>query len=519
MSRRFIFSGKLEDIESIKTDVAIVGSGAAGLFTALHLDPRLDCIVLNKMGPEICNSMYAQGGIAVVLGQSIGDSTDKHYEDTLVAGAGLCDKQAVRVLVDEGEDCIRDCIEFGVPFDRKNGLISLGREGGHSEFRIVHIGGDASGLHLTRQLYAVASEQKNIRIIHNMLLSDILKNENGVVGILVMDETGKTIHIQCQRVVLATGGIGRVYRNSTNAASATGDGIAAATRADVVVEDMEFVQFHPTGLLHPDNTGRYFLISEALRGEGAILRNRNREAFMQGKHPMADLAPRDIVSRAIIHEMMQKNLPHVYLDSTSIPRAELQSHFPTIYGECMRRGIDIAINWIPVIPVHHYFMGGVKTDLHARTNLNGLYACGETARTGVHGANRLASNSLLECLVFGKRCAQDINDNIDSFGDENDYVQNKSDIFAEEFDLDTFITEMRDVMTRKCGIIREEKSMQEAAERIGQLHDVLNGAELLDKKAIETFNIASVASEILTAARARKHSVGAHYRNDDMGGQ
>jgi L-aspartate oxidase len=266
--------------------------------------------------------------------------------------------------------------------------------------------------------------------------------------------------------------------------------------------------------LHPNNDGRFFLISEALRGEGAVLKNREREAFMQGVHPLMDLAPRDIVSRAIVAEMMKKNLHHVYLDITSRSRSYLRQRFPTIYGECMRRGIDIAINWIPVIPVQHYFMGGVKVDLNARTTVDGLYACGETARTGVHGANRLASNSLLECLVFGRRCAQDICGAIRPKAGHAVRRAEKAGPEEQAHDLDSFTTEIREVMTRKCGILRDEKGLAEAASRIGELKGRLDEVAFSDRKAIETYNIATVAASIIEAALVRTHSVGAHFRSD-----
>ncbi len=514
--RRTVFGGSLADLPKVETDVVIVGSGAAGLYTALQLDPALDCVLLNKLGSEQCNSMYAQGGIAAVVEQSPFEvDSQKHFEDTLVAGAGLCDPKAVRVLVDEADENIQTLIQWGVPFDRTNGNLSLTREGGHSENRILHCGGDASGLYLTERLFELACARRNLRIMDHMMLVDILTNDNGVTGVIAINAQNMPMHFVCSRVVLCTGGIGRVYRNSTNAACSTGDGIAATLRAGVQAKDMEFVQFHPTALVHPDRNGRFFLISEALRGEGAVLRNRDKEAFMQGTHPLADLAPRDIVSRAIIKEMQRKNLPNVYLDITSKSRVFLKKRFPTIYAECMRRDIDIAIDWIPVIPVQHYFMGGVPTDLWARTNIQGLYACGESACTGVQGANRLASNSLLECLVFGRRCARDINGAQLGAVGEPDYSPQSLGKGVDALDLDSFSTEMRELMTRKCSIIRNGRDLTAAGKRIGEIYAQLDGVTLCNPKAIETYNIATVAGEIVKAALARKRSVGAHFRSDE----
>ncbi len=515
--RRTVFNGSLKDLPKVDTDVIIVGSGAAGLYTALQLDPALSCVILNKLGSEQSNSMYAQGGIAAVVEQNpYNDDPEKHYEDTITAGAGLCSPEAVRVLVNEANENIQKLIEWNVPFDRTDGNLSLTREGGHSENRILHCGGDASGLYMTERLFELSCARRNLRIMDHMMLIDILTNDRGVTGVIAINAQNMPMHFVCGCVVLCTGGIGRVYRNSTNAACATGDGIAAAIRAGAQVNDMEFVQFHPTALVHPDLNGRFFLISEAMRGEGAVLRNRDKEAFMEHVHPLKDLAPRDIVSRAIIKEMLEKNLPNVYLDITHKSRSFLKRRFPTIYAECMRRDIDIALDWIPVIPVQHYFMGGVGTDLWARTTIRGLYAVGETACTGVQGANRLASNSLLECLVFGHRCAQDINGSDQCPAGEPDYCAVPFSADTDELDMDSFSTEMRELMTRKCSIIRNGKCLTEAAKRIGEIYRTLEGIELCcDPKAIETFNIATVAGEIIKAALARKQSVGAHYRSDE----
>ncbi|MHB1313958.1 MAG: L-aspartate oxidase [Christensenellales bacterium] len=518
--REMIFNGNLHDLARIDKDVIIIGCGAAGLYTALNLDPKLQCLILNKSGVQQSNSMYAQGGIAAVTPVDDQDDPMQHFNDTLTAGAGLCDEKAVKVLVDEAWSNIKELIDLKVPFDTFNGKLLLTREGGHGKNRIVHCGGDATGLRLTTRLVDIAMQRDNIQILNNTFLSDILTDEHGVQGVLVLDEEDKPRYYAASKVVVASGGIGRVYRNSTNAVCATGDGIAAAYRAGAELKDMEFVQFHPTALMHPDDNGRFFLISEALRGEGAILRNRRWEPFMKGVHPLADLAPRDIVSRAIIMEMKKNDIPNVFLDITNKSREFLKNRFPTIYRECMRRGIDIAENWIPVLPVQHYFMGGIKTDINATTNIPGLYACGEAACTGVHGANRLASNSLLECLVFGRRCAQHINGYgvVSASPPALHAGSYRSD---EGVDLDSYSTEIRGLMTQKCSIIRNEKDLRSACVRIEEMFEEQNGIDLKTARSIETYNQSIIALAVLEAAIRRKISVGAHYRSDenDAGGK
>ncbi|MHB1454699.1 MAG: L-aspartate oxidase [Saccharofermentanales bacterium] len=518
--KRYIFNGDLSHLERIDTDVVIVGCGAAGLYTALNLDPGLKCVLLNKAGAKKNNSMYAQGGIATVI-EPVSDNDDKelHFQDTLEAGAGLCDKKAVRVLVDEAWDNIKELIEIGVPFDKLHGRLLLTREGGHSKNRILHSGGDATGLHLTETLYEAACKRENIQILDFFFITDVLTDSAGQsAGIIALGPDSRPYYFAASKVVLATGGIGRVYRNSTNAVCASGDGIAAAERAGAELKDMEFVQFHPTALVHPDENGRFFLISEALRGEGAILRNRAWEPFMQGVHPLADLAPRDIVSRAIITEMKRCNIPNVYLDITSQTRDFLKHRFPTIYNECMHRGIDIAADWIPVIPVQHYFMGGIRTDIDGRTSIPGLYACGEAACTGIHGANRLASNSLLECLVFGRRCARDIN--ISGHADASEPsgippADGIAPIQTAKADYDAFSSEIRNLMTKKCSIIKNRKDLTDAHTRAAEIFTQLDSMELNTANSVETYNRAQVALAVISAGLHRTKSVGAHFITDN----
>ncbi len=503
----------LQADEVLDFDVIVYGAGAAGLYTALNLDGRLSVAVLNKRGLDESNSMYAQGGIAAVVLKE--DTFEHHILDTMIAGAGLCDEEAVKVLVHEGPSEIEKLVSLGVPFDLDAcGDIVASREGAHRVNRIVHCGGDATGLYLTTTLANTASKRENITILNEVTVFDILTDEDGAAaGVLAQDGCGRNILIRAPYCVTATGGIGRVYRNSTNSNCATGDGIACALRAGAELKNMEFVQFHPTAFIHPDANMRFFLISEALRGEGAVLRNRKWEPFMRDVHPMADLAPRDIVTRAISEQMYKYDLPNVYLDITSRSRDFLSKRFPVIYEECMNRGIDIAVNWIPVFPVQHYFMGGIKTDLWGRSTVQGLYACGESSCSGVHGANRLASNSLLECLVFGSRCAQDINGReVPAKKEPRMPGATKPE---KAFDFEACRTHIRRNMTKKGGIIRNQEKMNEASALIGDYYDQLRGMDLKGRKQVETLNMATVGLQILDAATKRKKSVGAHFRSDE----
>jgi L-aspartate oxidase len=507
---------KIKDCQSQNFDVVIAGTGAAGLYAALNLDKGLKCALINKYGDGESNSMFAQGGIAAVSiegGGGIGDSLESHIKDTLEAGAGLCNEEAVKVLVREGRENVQKLVELGVPFDRENGKLCITREGAHSYNRILHCGGDATGFYLTKTLFEAVEKESNITIFDRFMLCDVLTDENGfAAGVSIKDFDNNNTIIRAQNIIIATGGIGQIYRNTTNSCCCTGDGIAASLRAGAVLENMEFVQFHPTALVHPDMNMRFFLISEALRGEGAMLLNRKGERFMKDVHPLAELAPRDIVTRAIISEMKKNDLPNVYLDITFKGRAYLQKRFPQIYENCMKKGIDIAVNWIPVIPVQHYFMGGIKTDLYGRTNVKGLYACGECSCTGVHGANRLASNSLLECLVFGRRCAQDINGSVRNKAANPILPERRKT--SKSCDFETYRSIIKNLMTKKGSVIRYKKELNEAIDEISVYYEELKEIRLDSVREIEALNMAAVSLEILRAALKRDESIGAHYRAD-----
>lgn len=516
---RYSFSGQPDTIDEKTYDVLIVGAGIAGLYTALMLNEEYSCCVLAKETVESSNSYFAQGGIAAAV--SGDDAPELHLEDTLVAGAGICDEEAVRVLVEEGPQAVMTLKAMGVPFDLKaDGELQITREGGHHKNRVVHAGGDATGRETVKTLAAIAFQRPNISFLPHSFFVDALTDQNGAVcGAIVVDAEGRWKAIQCSSIVLATGGIGQVYAASTNPTVATGDGIAAALRAGARTAGMEFIQFHPTGLWSAKEEERTFLISEAVRGEGGLLKNSKGERFMVGQHPLAELAPRDIVARGIHAELAASGEDHVFVDITAKSGEYLKHRFPTIYNECLSRGIDIAKDWIPVCPIQHYLIGGIQTDLHARTSVPGLYACGEAANTGVHGANRLASNSMLECLVFGKRAAEHINAALDAarqgLKETPAFVLPalpEPDADAEIPDYQAMRKEIQQLMHEYGFVVRTTDGLKKALERVREMRKVLVPTLPRSCQLVETINIAVVAEEILRAALERTESVGAHYR-------
>jgi len=516
-NRRYVFNYIAGEPEIVKYDVVIVGCGIAGIYAALHISPDKKVIIINKGEIKSGSSYYAQGGIAAVMSKS--DSYELHIEDTLTAGAGLCDVEAVKVLVSEGPENIYKLVKMNVPFDvNSEGELLITKEGGHRERRVVHCGGDATGRETTARLYHIALEKENITFKNNTSLIDILVDDGKAVGIIAKNsENERPFIIASSNIILATGGIGQVFNYTTNPRGAVGDGISAAYRAGAVIESMEMVQFHPTTLIPHYETDRLFLISEAVRGEGGILRNRMGEAFMKDVHPMADLAPRDIVTRAIYRELRRLADSCVFIDVGNMTKEYFSERFPTIYGECTKFNINIPIDFIPVSPAQHYQMGGIRTDLHARTNIDGLYACGETASTGIHGANRLASNSVLECLVFSRRCALYINDNFKN-GDihKAELCYNRREDIKYNTQMDShhikgFVNEIKTNMSLYAGAVRTVDGLLFALERINRIMEYIDKTDIYTVEGLELYSVTQIARMIIESALDRKENIGAHF--------
>ncbi len=493
-----------------------MGAGIAGMRAAIELAPYGRVLCLAKLDIRESNTQYAQGGIAVALSDE--DEICLHLQDTLVAGDGLCNPDAARILVEEGPHRIEELIEWGTKFDRQGTKLSFTREGAHSRNRVLHANGDSTGREIGRALYHRAAALKHICFREHGFATDLSVEDGRVAGIHLLDQQRRPERIRAAAVLLATGGIGQVYANTTNPSVATGDGVAMAFRAGAEISDMEFVQFHPTALYVKN--APCFLLSEALRGEGAYLRNSSLARFMPKHHEMGELAPRDIVARAIVHEMEISNLkePVVYLDLTHLNGDRLKRRFPRIYKTCLEYNIDLATDLVPVRPAAHYGMGGVRTDLCGRTSLPGLYAAGEAACTGVHGANRLASNSLLEGLVYGARAANAMaaesalkKAGRAAGGGKAENAGN-GETGAGDAALDGRIGAVRELMWREVGIVREGKRLRVAVARLEELRAEL--PEASSRREWEARNLATVGQLIARAALAREESRGAHYRLD-----
>lgn len=507
MERRYLTSFNLEKLPRCESDVLVIGSGIAGLYTALLLGQHLQVTLLTKGPLTESNTEYAQGGIAAALGAE--DSPDLHFRDTLEAGAGLCDEAAVRVLVDEGPACVRDLIRLGTRFDQlETGAYALTREGAHSQSRILHAHGDSTGREIRETLEARLREA-GVSIFENQFGIDLITVDGRCVGALCRDEQGRKRAFLARAAVLATGGAGQLYLNTTNPLVATGDGIAMAYRAGAEVQDMEFVQFHPTALHGKGNP--QFLISEAVRGEGAHLLNSWGERFMERYHPHRELAPRDVVARAILDQMQRSGDPCVYLDARALP--DFSRRFPRIWQACRDYGVDPARERIPVSPAAHYLMGGVRTDLHGRTSLPGLYACGEVACTGVHGANRLASNSLLEGLVFGRRIAEVLLADLPARLPPDSAEHYHSPDAGPHQELTELLRQVQRSMWDEVGIRRHGRGLHEALQRQEQVLESLLGS-LATTEACEVANLALVGALVARAALDRTESRGGHFRTD-----
>ncbi|MFB7915140.1 L-aspartate oxidase [Streptomyces sp. NPDC056061] len=512
---------------SIDADVVVVGSGVAGLTAALRCAAAgLATVVVTKARLDDGSTRWAQGGIAAALGD--GDTPQQHLDDTLVAGAGLCDEDAVRALVTEGPDAVRRLIGTGARFDTTDGGdIALTREGGHHRRRIAHAGGDATGAEISRALVGAVREAA-LRTVENALVLDLLTDAEGRTAGVTLHVMGEGRHdgvgaVRAPAVVLATGGMGQVFSATTNPAVSTGDGVALALRAGAEVSDLEFVQFHPTVLfLGADSEGQQPLVSEAVRGEGAHLVDASGTRFMLGRHELAELAPRDIVAKAITRQMELHGTEHMYLDARHFGAEMWEHRFPTILAACRAHGIDPVSEPIPVAPAAHYASGGVRTDLRGRTTVPGLYACGEVACTGVHGANRLASNSLLEGLVFAERIAADIVGHRPRAGAA---VTEPGPAPSPLLDPEAR-TAVQRIMTRGAGVLRSAESLAASAEALEALHDDAVRAAAGDADgagpkpvepgvhAWEATNLLLVSRVLVAAAQRREETRGCHWRED-----
>jgi L-aspartate oxidase len=496
---------------TINADVIVIGSGIAGLTAALSArDKGLSVLLLTKDVLSTGSTSWAQGGIAAALGP--GDSPDQHFQDTLEAGAGLCDQESVRILVQEGPAAVKRLINLGATFDLdSSGNVALTREGGHRRDRIAHAGGDATGAEISRALVAKVLADPKVRIFEHALVLDLLKDKNErvcgvtlhVMGKGKIDGVGAAL---ARAVVLATGGLGAVFEQTTNPLVATGDGVALALRAGATVADLEFVQFHPTVLwVGSDSRGSQPLISEAVRGEGAILRNINGEAFMSTIHPMKDLAPRDVVAHAVHEEIIKSGKPYVYLDGTKLGENIWLQRFPNILSSCRKIGIDPLVDLIPVVPAAHYASGGVVSDMTGKTDIPGLFAVGECANTGVHGANRLASNSLLEGLVVAERVANHLTD-----------LPKQSEPLIENTPTNLIDGKVRkditETTTTGAGAVRNATGLNKTIDKLSEL--AKKTTKLSSTQSWEATNLLTVSSFLSNAALRREESRGSHWRSD-----
>ena len=477
---------------------------------AVELADAGTVLVLAKREVTESNTQWAQGGIAAALSDE--DEISLHLQDTLQAGDGLCNPEAAKVLVEDAPERIDELIEWGTQFDRQGTKLTFGREGAHSRNRILHAHGDSTGREILRALYAKAKTLKNISVREFEFSTDLVTKDGCVCGIHLINERGEKQEMTASAVLLATGGMGQLYRNTTNPAVATGDGVAMAFRAGAEVSDMEFIQFHPTAL-YLKNAPR-FLLSEALRGEGAYLRNVEMHRFMPKYHSMGELAPRDVVARAILHELDVSHIkdPIVYLDLTHLDAEHVKKRFPRIHATCMEYNIDITEDLIPIRPAAHYAMGGVRTDLDGRCTLPGLYAAGEAAATGVHGANRLASNSLLEGLVFGARAGKAMRDELRQAGIHSSKPHRAVSNGPVDAATEEVIVEVQDLTWKDVGIVRTGAGLKAAIEHLNRIAPRVTHPQT--RRGHEAQNLHALALLVARSALVREESRGAHYRTD-----
>ncbi len=512
-AHRYLVSFNPKHTPHLFTDVLVIGAGIAGLRAALEVPGQLDVLVITKDQVQQSNSTYAQGGIAGVMSPE--DRFENHIEDTLTAGGGLCDRAVVEMVVREAPDQINDLIRWGTHFDEENGQLALTREGGHSHRRIVHALGDATGHEVMRAIIERARQTANIAIWDETFTIDLLTHEHVCVGALVWRPGFGKLLVWAKQTILASGGAGMVYRETTNPPVATGDGMAAAYRAGAELRDMEFMQFHPT-VLYVAGSSR-FLITEAVRGEGAYLRDKNGVRFMLAEDPRAELAPRDVVAQAIVRCMDRTQHPNVYLDLSHLDPARVRQRFPGIDKVCRGVGLDITRDRIPIRPGAHYMIGGVIVDPQGRTAIPGLWAAGEVTSSGLHGANRLASNSLLEGLVYGASCGRGAAAVAETMPDTLTAPPLACRLEPESggtLDVADVTNSLRSLMVRKMGIVRDRQGLQEAAQDVAFWCRYALVREFGARPGWELQNLLTIARAMIGSALVREESRGVHFRSD-----
>lgn len=496
--------------KKLYTDYLIIGGGLAGLFAAYKASQFGNVLVVTKTNSKDSNSYLAQGGIAVTLDKN--DSYELHINDTLNTGRGLCNNDAVRILVEEGRERVKELIASGMQFDKEGLDYSFGMEGGHSARRIIHANGAATGEAIMNFVISKTNDIDSITVLEDSQCIEIIKDNNRVIGAYLYQKNKDILYsVKSKITIITTGGYSRLFQRSTNSNTILGEGITLAMQAGAIVKDMEFVQFHPTAFY--SENGKSFLISEAVRGEGAYLLNEKLERFMLGQHKLKELAPRDIISKTIHREIQKSNIDHVYLDLRHLDAERIKARFPNIFKMAKEFLIDITTDLIPIAPAAHYSIGGIETDLNGKTNIDGLYACGEASVTGVHGANRLASNSLLECLVFSNRVVvNSLNEIENTWNNELPERNFIIDDFAFE-DYKNIRNRIQNIFTKHVGIIRDEENLLKAMSQITSIKHSF----VIDKNniaGIKTNGLFDIASAIIKSALARKESRGTHQRAD-----
>lgn len=496
-------------MQILEFDTVVIGSGLAGLSAGYHSSKSGSVAIVTKSQLDVSNSYYAQGGIAAAIASD--DSPEQHAQDTMLTGRGICDKDAVEVLVNEGRDCVKELIDLGMQFDKQNGKYVLGLEGGHTKRRILHAGGDATGKELTCFKLRLIKEKKNVEAFEYVVVVKLLKHNNAIVGLQAYDfKTNKNIIFKTKAVIVATGGLSRMFARTTNPHTATGDGIALAYDAGARLADLEFIQFHPSALFLPGKEA--YLISEAVRGEGAWLLNSKGERFMKAIHPLAELAPRDVVAYSIFRQIQKSDKENIYLSLKHLDKQTIQNRFKNIYKHLKEFGFDLTEDLLPIAPAAHYMVGGIRTNLDAETNVSGLFVCGEAASTGVMGANRLASNSLLECLVFGKRASLKAATLVAS----EHFAEMPQPIELDAGNEKLFLkyqNELAQIMSEKLGIVRIRKDLEKAFNRFSEIVSDFD-KDQHEYNLLKIRNMAVISKLIAQSAMVREESRGGHIRED-----